>query len=107
MIEAARFIDQNFAVIHYLDDFFAAGSPGVNPTAYGTRFDDICTYIGIKIKGSKSVTGTIADFNGIGFDAVAMEDRLPQPKLVKARNLVASLIQRKQVTLHELRSVTD
>lgn len=69
--------------------------------------DDICTYLGFNVKESKSITGTIADFNGIEFDTMAMEVRLPLPKLVNARSLVASLIiKRMQVTLHDLQPVT-
>ena len=42
MIEAAPAIAQNFAVIHYLDDYFTAGYAGVKPSIYESRFSDIC-----------------------------------------------------------------
>ena len=47
MIEAAPAIKQNFAVIHYLNDFFAAGHAGVDPSIYESRFSDICSTLGI------------------------------------------------------------
>ena len=62
LIEAAPYIHQNSAVVHYLDDFFAAGIPGSDPTIYESRFASICTILGIRIKESKSVTSTVADF---------------------------------------------
>ena len=106
MIEAAPEIAQNFSVIHYLDDFFAAGCPGVNPSIYEGRFANICSILGIRIKESKSITGTTADFNGIEFDTLTMETRLPPQKLAKARELVATFRKREVTTLRELQSLT-
>ena len=76
MIEAAPAIRQSFSVIHCLGDF-AAGRPGINPNIYESRFSNICSALGIRIEGSKSITGTTTDFNGIEFDSLAMEARLP------------------------------
>ena len=106
MVEAAPVIRQNFLVIHYLDDFFAAGCPGVNPDIYESRFSSICSTLGIRIKESKSITGIKADINGIEFDTLAMEARLPLQKLTKARELVASFVRQKTTTLQELQSLT-
>ena len=97
---------RDISEIQYLDDFFAAGLPGSDPTIYELRFASICSTLGIQIKDSKSITGTMADFNGIEFDTIAMEARLPQQKLTKARDLVATLIKRRKATPQELQSIT-
>ena len=106
LVEAAPYIRQNFSVIHYLDDFFAAGLPGADPTIYESRFASICSALGIRIKESKSITGTTADFNGIEFDTIMMEARLPPQKLTKAQDLVTTLLKWRKVTLYELQSAT-
>ena len=106
LVEAAPDIHKNFSLVHYLDDFFAACRPGADPTVYEIRFATICSILGIRIKESKSITGTTADFNGIEFDTIAMEARLPQSKLTKARDLVAVLAKKQHTTLHELQSTT-
>lgn len=104
VIEAAPAIQQNFSVIHYLDGFFAAGRPGVDPKIYESRFSNVCSALGIRIKVSKSITGTTADFGGIELDTLAMEARLPLKKLTKAREMVTTYAKRKAIALQELQS---
>ena len=106
IIEASLDIHQSLTVIHYLDDFFAAGIPGTDPSIYESRFSSVFSTLGIRIKDSKSITGTITDFNGIEFDTLAMEARLPQQKLTKARDLVTEIAGRRSIALYELQSLT-
>ena len=83
LIEAARAIRQSFSVIRYLDDFFAAGLPGVEPNVYEPQFASTCSTLGIRIKEPKSTIDTTADFNGIEFDTLAMEAHLLHKSLPK------------------------
>ena len=106
LIEVAPYIQENFSIIYYLDDFFITYHLGADPAIYERRFATICSTLGIRIKESKSITGTTANFNGIEFDTVAMEACLPQPKLTKAWNLVTTLAKKQHTTLQEQQSTT-
>ena len=105
LLEAEPAIAQSFSILHYLDDFFAAGLPGVSPSIYESRFANLCMALGLPIKESKSVTGTTAEYGGIEFDTLAMEARLPQAKLLKAQKLLTTLWPQKTTTLSELQSL--
>jgi hypothetical protein len=105
LLEAHPSINRLFSILHYLDDFFAAGLPGANPTIYESRFSQICTELGLPIKESKSITGTTADYGGIEFDTLAMEARLPPAKLLKAKKLLSTLWPKHSTTLLELQSL--
>ena len=80
--------------------------PGTDPSICESRFSSICTTLGIRIKDSKSITGKIANFNNIRFNTLAMDARLPQQKLTKARGLVTATAGRRSITLYELQSIT-
>ena len=43
LLEADPSINRLFSIVHYLDDFFAAGLPGADPTIYESRFSKICS----------------------------------------------------------------
>jgi hypothetical protein len=78
-----------FGTIHYLDDFLGVGPPSSAATAeFSHLFERTCNRLGLRIKESKSVTGTTAEFGGIELDTLKMEARLPPAKLDKATELV-------------------
>jgi hypothetical protein len=95
-----------FQTIHYLDDFLGVGPAGVGPASaaseFSRQFEYICNYLGLRIKESKSITGTIADFGGIELDTLAMEARLPPAKLQKATELVEHALKKGKLSLPEL-----
>ena len=62
LVEAALDIHQNFFVIYYVDDFFAAGLPDSDSSIYESRFATICSTLGIRIKESKSITASSAAY---------------------------------------------
>ena len=95
----------DFAILHYLDDFLAIGPQSADAVAYDYSFASVCKQLGFQIKTEKSTTGTIADFCGLEIDTHAMQARLPPPKLEKARELVASAIRQKSLSLMELQSL--
>jgi hypothetical protein len=98
-----------FETIHYLDDFLGVGPAGVGPASaaseFSRQFEYICNYLGLRIKESKSITGTIADFGGIELDTLAMEARLPPAKLQKATELVEHALKKGKLSLPELQSL--
>ena len=91
--------------MHYLDDFLGIGRPGVNPATYEDRFQAACDALGVKIKHSKSVTGTTVQFHGIEIDTLAMQARLPPSKLSKVQALVRHFSPRHSIHLVELQSL--
>ena len=105
LLEADSSINRLFSIVHYLDDFFAAGLPGVNPTIYESCFSKIYTELGLLIKESRSITGTTVDYRGIEFDILAMEARLRSAKLLKAKKLLSVLWSKHSTTLLELQSL--
>jgi hypothetical protein len=103
-----------FETIHYLDDFLGVGPAGVGPAGVGPaspasefsrQFEYICNRLGLRIKESKSITGTIADFGGIELYTLAMEARLPSAKLHKATELVEHALKKGKLSLQELQSL--
>jgi hypothetical protein len=98
-----------FETIHYLDDFLGVGPAGVGPASaaseFSRQFEHICNRLGLRIKESKSITGTVADFGGIELDTLAMEARLPSAKLHKATELVEHALKKGKLNLQELQSL--
>jgi hypothetical protein len=96
-----------FDTIHYLDDFLGVGPPGTAAAdEFGHQFEEICNRLGLRIKESKSITGTTAEFGGIELDTLTMEARLPLGKLHKATELVEHALQKGKLSLQELQSLT-
>jgi hypothetical protein len=93
-----------FETIHYLDDFLGVGSASAAPQ-FDHQFEWICNRLGLRIKESKSITGTTADFGGIELDTLAMEARLPPAKLHKAIELVEHALKKGKLNLLELQSL--
>jgi hypothetical protein len=93
-----------FETIHYLDDFLGVG-PTSAASEFSRQFEYICNRLGLRIKESKSITGTIADFGGIELDTLAMEARLPSAKLHKATELVEHALKKGKLNLLELQSL--
>jgi hypothetical protein len=93
-----------FETIHYLDDFLGVG-PTSAAAEFSHQFEQICNRLGLRIKESKSITGTTADFGGIELDTLAMEARLPSAKLHKATELVESALKKGKLNLQELQSL--
>jgi hypothetical protein len=81
------------AVTHILDDFIFIGPASSSITEKALdRFLDFCAMSGIPIKCSKTVRPTTCvSVHGIEVDTISMEARLPEEKLAKARDLLASL----------------
>jgi hypothetical protein len=93
-----------FESIHYLDDFLSVG-PQSAATEFSHQFEQICNRLGLRIKESKSITGTTADLGGIELDTLAMEARLPPAKLQKATELVEHALKKGTLSLQELQSL--
>jgi hypothetical protein len=93
-----------FETIHYLDDFLGVG-PASAATEFSHQFEQICDRLGLRIKESKSITSTVADFGGIELDTLAMEARLPSAKLHKATELVEHALKKGKLNLQELQSL--
>jgi hypothetical protein len=93
-----------FETIHYLDDFLGVGPTSAAPE-FSHKFERTCNRLGLRIKESKSITGTTADFGGIELDTLAMEARLPSAKLLKATELVEHALKKGKLNLQELQSL--
>jgi hypothetical protein len=95
-----------FETIHYLDDFLGVGPANTSGASeFSRQFEWVCNHLGLRIKESKSITGTIADFGGIELDTLAMEARLPSAKLHKATELVEQALKKGKLSLQELQSL--
>ena len=87
-------------ILHYLDNFLTMGPPQL-PTFTNnlTVIKDICSLLGIplaleKIEGpSQNLT-----FLGITLDTDSMQARLPEDKLRRIQNQVATWLPRKKAT---------
>lgn len=92
-------------VLHYLDDFFAILPPGVDEQLYQHQFDILCGELGLKVNHKKDICDSIAEFLGIELDSIAMEARIPQKKLEKARLAVATALQGHFITHSDIQSL--
>jgi len=93
-------------VIHYLDDFLIV-LPSCGILGKCTElFSKLSEEVGLSVKESKSEEGVRACFGGVEFDTARMVIRLPASKILKARNIVQELVDRKSVSLHDLQRIT-
>ena len=70
-------------------------------------FVSLCSYMGILMAPEKTFGPvTTLSFAGIELDSVLLEARLPSDKLEKCRYLISEILQRKEVTLKEVQSLT-
>ncbi|PJE77719.1 hypothetical protein CI610_03354 [invertebrate metagenome] len=98
---------QTAGVTHVLDDFLFVAPKNSNKCQTDLEnFLNLCKQVCIPIKHSKTVLPcTTITFLGIELDSIRMQARLPNDKLVKIRNLLASFQQKAKVTLRELQSL--
>ena len=90
---------------HMLDDFFFIGPKQSVSFRDLQKFMHIGSEAGIPIKQEKTVPPmTTITIYGIEVDSIALQCRLPQPKLVKIRSVLEQLKQRKKVKLRDLQS---
>lgn len=98
-------INAEWRTLHYLDDFFTVLESDLLADAYEKHFATLCTALGLKVNEEKNVRGTLVEFLGIEIDSLAMEARLPESKLQRARTWVKQTLQNKQISRDELRSL--
>jgi hypothetical protein len=94
-------------ISHILDDFIFVGPPD-SPVAEHSlqHFLAFCHDCGIPIKDSKTVFPTsCAVAHGIELDTVRGQARLPEDKLIRARELLQSFKAKRSVKLRELQSL--
>ena len=72
-------------VLHYLDDFLGILESDALADKYESLFDALCTKLGLKVNEQKDIRGTCVEFLGIEIDSLAIEARLPENKLQRAR----------------------
>ena len=93
-------------VIHVLDDFLILAESQDKCDTDLQAFITMCSQLGVPLAPSKTVGPcTTLQFLGIVIDTVAMEVRLPEDKLLKARMLLRSFLARHKVTLREIQSL--
>ena len=91
---------------HILDDFIFVSDNQSSCQKYLNTFMALATQINLPIKHSKTVLpSTIVVVHGVEVDTIKMETRLPQDKVVKAKNQLQFLYKSRKVTLRSLQSV--
>lgn len=93
--------------VHLLDDFLFLGPPQ-SSSCYSSlmAFYILAKDIGLPINASKTVyPSTTLTFLGLELDTVLFEIRLPQDKLIRLKQQLAKLQNRRSVTLLELQSL--
>lgn len=98
-------INAQWRALHYLDNFFTVLELDLLATAYEEHFSALCAMLGLKINKEKNIRGTRVEFLGIEIDLLAMEARLPEDKLLKARSWVSQTLQKKEISREDLRSL--
>lgn len=98
-------INAQWRALHYLDDFFTVLESDLLADAYEKHFATLCATLGLKVNEDKNVRGTRVEFLGIEIDSLAMEARLPENKLQKAKAWVKNTLQEKQISRDNLRSL--
>ena len=95
-------------IIHYLDDFLIALPPGPNNRLnHSTQmFSTLCSEVGLSIKTAKNEEGTAVSFAGFILDTRSMVIRLPQKKLLKARQIVNKASACQSLTLLDIQKLT-
>ena len=94
-------------VRHYLDDFIVIGPPKSSRCQEELSIMcHTCEELGLPLAAEKQVGPTTClDFLGIELDTVHMEIRLPEVKLARTRELVATWRGRKSCRVRELQSL--
>ena len=91
------------AMVHVLDDFLLLAHTATKCQRDLTAFINLCHNLAVPLAHSKTVgPSSSITFLGITLDAVRMEARLPEDKLVKARSLLLAFLNKSKVTLREL-----
>ena len=92
---------------HILDDFMFFGRPGTQQCAHSLySFIQFAESIGITLKQEKTVhPSTSVELHGLLIDTMTMQVRLPEDKLIKARESVLKMSKKKNTTLKELQSL--
>jgi hypothetical protein len=94
-------------ISHILDDFIFVGPPESRIASLALdAFLLFCAECGIPIKASKTVhPSSCVSAHGIELDTVAMQARLPQEKLDKARELLTLYANKSRIQLRDLQSL--
>jgi hypothetical protein len=94
-------------ISHILDDFIFVGPPDSNICALSLdAFLLLCADCSIPIKHAKTVLpATCVAAHGIELDTIAMQARLPEEKLNKARTLLQRYSSKTRISLRELQSL--
>jgi hypothetical protein len=92
---------------HYLDDFFFAGKSSTNDCLeLMSAFEYVCNDIRIPINKNKSEGPvTILTYLGLEIDTVLMEIRVPEDKIIKAKNIISEVLTKNKITLTVLQSI--
>jgi hypothetical protein len=96
-----------FAVFHILDDFMFVGPPNCSSTQRDLdAFISLASKSGIPVKHSKTVLpSTVIVAHGIELDSVAMQARLPQDKIDRARSLIEQYCTKRRITVRDVQSL--
>ena len=86
-----------WAIMHYLDDFFAVFPAHVELDGLSRTFDDVLSEIGFVKAPEKDESGTVVTHLGFQIDSNLMEVRLPPNKHARAVRAVSELALRKHV----------
>ena len=92
-------------VLDYLDAFLAVLHPSQNPEAFNNALDVITGRLELRVNKKKDVSGTTAEFIGIEFDTLAMQARLSEEKLHKAKEAVDLLLHQRSFRHKDLESL--
>ena len=92
---------------HILDDFIFFGPPDSNICSHALQtFLTLADSLKLPVKHQKTVLpATCVMLHGIEVDTAAMTLRLPQEKLVEAREKVKAMMNRKKTSLKDLQSL--
>ena len=89
-------------VLHYLDDFFTIFPSGTDPEPRMAEWRALCLLLGIQTNAKKEEWGTSLEFLDILLDSIKMEARLPEAKLTRAKELVATALKSQHLLRHDL-----
>ena len=102
-------IQQKFAdnVTHILDDFIFAGPKDSNLCEKSLQyFLYLCNDVNIPIKASKTINPTtLFEAHGYEIDTSLLQIRMPQDKILKAKNMILYLLSSEKVTLKTIQKV--
>lgn len=95
------------SIVHCLDDFLFVGTADSDSCFLLLQlFEVIAEHFGVPLAMEKtSLPATSVEFLGIQIDKESKEFRLPQVKIEKMRNLIASFLRQHKVLLRETQSL--